>query len=48
VFCLSEKAVTLECVQLEALMVDENAQFNLYRQQTHFGEDNNIPLREMS
>ncbi len=48
VFRLSEKTVTLECVQLEALMVDENVRFNLHRQRAYFGEDTNIPLREMS
>ena len=42
------KTVTLECVQFEALMVDENAQFNLHRQRAYLGEDTNIPLGEMS
>ena len=37
-----------ELLQFEALMVDENAQFNLHRQRAYFGEDTNIPLGEMS
>jgi hypothetical protein len=55
---LSEKAVTLECIQLEALTVDENVRFNLNnpltpkgsgdKQQAYIDEDKIIPKREMS
>ncbi len=37
-------AVTLECVQFEALMVDENVRFNLNKERAYFGEDNNLPF----
>jgi len=55
---LSEKTVTLGCVQLKALMVGENVQSNLKKQQvpilgillrgTYIDEDNIIPKREAS
>ena len=39
-FCLPEKAVTLELIQLEALTVPENVQGNFSREQTIIAEDN--------
>ena len=57
-FCLSEKTVTLECVQLKALnyrfasplryeMVEENVRFSLNKQQTYIDEDNSFPQGEV-
>jgi len=45
---LFKRTVTFGCVQSKALMVSENVQGNLNRERAYFGEDNNIPLREMS
>ena len=45
-FCLPETAVTLGCVQFQALMVSENVQGNLNKEQTIFAEDKCNPERE--
>jgi len=47
-FCLLERAVTLECVQFQALMASENAQRSLNREQTVFVEDNNNSERKVA
>ena len=46
--CFPEKEITLECTQFQALMIPENVQGNLYREQAIIVESNSFPFMEMT
>jgi hypothetical protein len=46
--CLSEKTVTLECAQFQALMASKNVQGGFNKQQAIIVESKSFPFMEMT